>query len=68
MNRIEICKEFEKEFMSEVLPAYRWETLLTRLAGNPHTRIAHHKSCLIGLTPDPDDCPHCKELYARETD
>ena len=66
MNRIEICQEFEKEFLSECLPAYRWQTLLDRLAGDPHTRIPHHEKCLVRLTSNPYDCPHCVQLYRAE--
>lgn len=62
MDKLQICQEWEKEFLHEALPAYHWQTLLTRLAGDPHDRKAHHPQCLVGLEPDPADCTHCKEL------
>jgi len=65
MDKLKVCQEWEEEFMHEVIPAYHWETLLTRLAGDPHARVPHHPMCLVNIQVDPADCTHCQELYGE---
>ena len=61
MDKLEIIREWEKEFMHEAIPVYHWRTLLTRLAGNPYDTSGHHPMCLTTLGRA-DDCPHCGQL------